>query len=294
MNLNLTARVFTIFLMITLVLTGIQVMNPAEDAEAQFTPDVNVYINPATIYVDVSPQGTGIGNALATATNEGIHTVTCEMNVICEGYDTSPMQFMFTLGPGMSRDVTVGIVAMLRDPYTAKTGTVVVEVKSVDGVQVPEYWENTAGFTVMTKYYGRLILEASSPLIKVWPGKEGKMKFDVYNRGNADDEVMLEINNKAELYDAGFSFSLSTSGSTIIPAGNKTRMTIHYTTPKSTYENKYYTVDVSAISSYDNALSMDYSVTIWVRGVYVPGFEPISAMFALILMGVFLSRKRPD
>ncbi|MCK4614391.1 MAG: hypothetical protein KAU14_06280 [Thermoplasmata archaeon] len=296
MKMNLSIRFSQIFIIIIIVLSGIQLFTPPGEVEGLITPDVNVNVNPSVIMVDVSPRGTGIATSMATLTNEGPHQVTVNLNIEIEGYDASPQNMILTLGPYGERPVLIGIMAMLRSPYRVATGEVVVTVKSVNSVPVPvaDQWVNTAGFQVQTMVYGRLILEAKEPMIKVWPGKSYKIKFHVFNEGNADDTVRLKIINREELAREGFSTALSSSGSRPIAPGEDIWMTVHIQTPKKFYKNDYYTVDVQAVSSDESAQQFDYSVTVWVWGIYVPGFDPVPALIALFLVGAFLLRRQED
>ena len=81
MKLTVLVRSSIVFMILMMVLSGFPFPDTSENAEAQVTPDVNVEITPNTLFVDVSPSGTGIGQATITLTNEGAHQVTCTVDV---------------------------------------------------------------------------------------------------------------------------------------------------------------------------------------------------------------------
>ena len=136
------------------------------------------------------------------------------------------------------------------------------------------------------------MLDAVDPLMKVWPGRAEKLKLNVMNEGNIDDEIRLEVTNRDELYKKGFSMALDSSGSQLIAPKDQLRMTIHFTSPKKTWQNEYYTFDIRAISAFDTNQRFDYSVTIWVYGVYISGFEPMPVLIAFFVMAAYLGRKK--
>ena len=272
--------------------SGIQLIIPDNGVEAQVTADVNVIISPSLLLVDVSPTGTGIGTATIHLENTGPHQVTCTVSNEIEGYEASPRELTVSLGPYATRALPMSIVALLRSPYGVSNGIVTCTVKSVNLVPLDNWFINTGSYQVNTAPYSRLVIPAKEPFMQVWPGKSLKLKFDVYNEGNIDDTVRLDVSNRDELYRKGFSIALESSGSVLVLPRETLRMNIHVTTPKGRWEDDYYTIDVRAVSEFANSQSFDYSVTLWVRGVYVPGFDPVIMIFALAFMGVALGKRR--
>lgn len=292
MKMNMCLRVSLVFIVIMMILSGMPSGTVTEDAEAQVAPDVSVELTDSILEVDVSPSGTGIAQSTIILRNEGVHQVSVIVTVVIDGYLASPSQLTVSLGPLASRNIPMAIAANFRSPYQIKSGYVNASVKSVDYVPVEGLFLNNIGFQVRTIAYARLVLDAEDPLLKIWPGKTTKLKFNVLNDGNIDDEIRLEVGNKEELYKAGFSIALESSGSVLITPKEMIRMNIHITTPKKVWEDRYYTVDVRAISDFETNQRFDYSVTIWVRGVYIPGFDPIPALISLFVVAAFLNRKK--
>ncbi len=288
-------RVSMMLIAIFIILTAVPVFSPAGEVKGQATPDVTVNVDPSIIKIDVSPRGTGVATTVATVKNTGVHTVTVDVDIVAQGYDVSPAHRTVTLIAGGTQTITIGISVLLRSPYRITTGTVTATVTHVDNVPVSgANWQNSDGFTVTTMPYAYLILDAKDPMVKVWPGKSYEIKMNVENYGNAEDEVRLQINNRDELARDGFATALSSSGSMPIAPGENRVMSVHIQTPKKIWKNQYYSVDIRAISSIDPDRQFDYSVTIWVWGMYVPGFDPVPAMIAFAVMAVFLTRKRED
>lgn len=292
MKMNMCVRVSLVVLVIMMILPAMPTGMVTEDAEAQVSPDVSVSVDPGLLSIDVSPTGTGIAQSTIYLENTGAHQVSCDVEVQIEGYEASPSQVSITLAPFTTRTLPMAIVAELRSPYQTQAGMVICTVKSIDFVPLDNMFINTAGFQVWTIPYAKIIIDAEDPLLKVWPGKTTKLKFNVLNEGNNADEIRLEVENKVELYRKGFSIALESSGSTLINPREMLRMNIHITTPKSTWEDNYYTIDVKAVSSYDTNQKFTYSVTVWVRGVYVPGFDPLPALISLFVVAGFLSKRK--
>lgn len=294
MKMNICMSSSFLFIIIMMVLSGLPFPHTSENAEAQqVTPDVNVIVNPSILYVDVSPVGTGIGQATITLENEGPHHVSCTIDVEIEGYLASPNHVTVSLAPMATRNLPMAIVAQLRSQYQIQGGLVTCTVKSVDFIPLDNYFVNNAGFSVQTLPYARLILDAEEPLMKVWPGKTTKIKFDVLNEGNIDDGIRLDVTNRDELFKEGFSIALESSGSVIVLPKDSIRMSVHITTPKKLWVDNYYTVDVRAVSDFDTNMRFDYSVTIWVRGVYIPAVELlIPALIILFVMWAYLGKRK--
>lgn len=292
MKMNACLRVLAMVMVIITILPALPSGWTTEDAEAQITPDVMVSVNPHILMVDVSPTGTGIVQSQITLENLGVHIVTVLVTIDLDGYHASPNQISVTLTPGQIRYLPMSVAAMLRSEYRLQAGKVIATVRSVNGVPIEEYFYNEAGFFVQTSMYSRLVLEAKDPYIKVWPGKVLKLKFEVLNEGNIDDEVRLDVVNRDALYRSGFSIAQGSSGSQLISPGSRDPMTLHVTTPKSRWEDSYYSVDVRAVSSFQSSQPFDYSVILWVRGVYVPGFDPIPALISLFVAAAIIGRKK--
>ena len=292
MKMIIAVRSSLVFIVLMMILSGFPFPDITENVEAQVTPDINVSVNPSILFVDVSPTGTGIGQATITLENTGPHQVTCTVDVDIEGYLASPSRVTVTLGPMQTKYLPMSIAATLRSPYQIQNGLVTATVKSVDFVPLEPYFINEGGFQVHTIPYARLVLDAVDPLLKVWPGKTAKLKINVMNEGNIEDEVRLEVTNRDELYKKGFSIALESSGSQLIAPKDTLRMNVHFTSPKKTWQNEYYNFDIRAVSSYNTNLRFDYSVAVWVYGVYVPGFEPIPVLIAFFVMAAYLGRKK--
>ena len=121
-----------------------------------------------------------------------------------------------------------------------------------------------------------------------------QLKINVMNEGNIEDEVRLVITNRDQLFKDGFSIALDSSGSQIIGPGDTLQMTVHFTSPKKLWQNEYYSFDIKAESSYDTNLRFDYSVSVWVYGAYISGFEPIPVMISFLVMAAFIGSKKKD
>ncbi|MCK4613548.1 MAG: hypothetical protein KAU14_01995 [Thermoplasmata archaeon] len=285
----------TAMLLSILMLSSALMLFVPQEAEAPGpTPDFTLEVtgnNP--VEVDVSPRGTGIGTTEVTVTSQSAHTITVDVTIDLAGYIVSPVRSTITLGPDASAIISVSVAALLRSPYRVGTGNVHGEVIRVDGVPVSGYTADT-GFSATSKSYGKVILGSDKPFEKVKPGKEYPFKIKVENNGNAVDNYDLEITNKDKLEDKGFSITLSRTTTKDIGQGEYELITIRVQTPRKFWRNEYYTIDIKAISDVDPTEKSEYSITVWVWGAYVPGFEIAFSIIALALVGTFMARRRQD
>jgi uncharacterized membrane protein len=289
---NKHLNVFALF-MSFLMLSSLLVLYVPPEAEAQSpTPDFTLEVAPGSITLDVSPRGTGVGTTVVTVKSQSAHTITVEVNINVPGYQVSPTRSTITVGSLQSTTINVAVAALLRTPYRQSQGEVHGTVTHVDGAPVSAGYEQNTGFFVTSKLYGKVILSSAKPFRKVSPGKEYPFKVDVVNNGNGVDQYILEIVNKDKLQDKGFSITLSSTKTQDVPQGGKDIITIQVQTPRKTWRNEYYTIDVKATSDVDPSETTEYSLTVWVWGFYVPGFELTFTLISLAIVGAFMAKKK--
>jgi hypothetical protein len=187
----------------------------------------------------------------------------------------------------------VAVAAILRTPYKQASATVFAEVTHVNGAPASGVSEAQAGFFVLSKPYGKVILQSDKPFQKVSPGKEYPFKIKVVNNGNAVDTFSIEITNKERLQKDGFSISLSsTTTANTDPQGFDT-ITVQVQTPREFgWKNDYFNLEIRAVSDVDKTEDAKYSITTWVYGFGIAGFEPIYSIFALAMIGAFFAKKK--
>ena len=197
-----------------------------------------------------------------------------------------------TIAPGDSATINVAVAALVRTPYKVGQGLVHGEVTRVDGIAIKTGYTADTGFIVTSKPYGKVILQSEKPFQKVSPGKEYPFQIKVQNNGNALDSYSLEIINKKELQDDGFSIVLSTTETKNVDMGGHDTIIIQVQTPRDTWKNDYFTIDIKATSDVTPAETTQYSITVWVWGFYIPGFEIAFSIISLAVVGTFLAQRK--
>ena len=291
-NMNeMIQKIQTAFLLVLLIGSAVMVLVPTE-TEGQVFPEIDISVT-RSASLDVSPSGTGVGMIYVKVKNNAYDcSVRVQVTVDAAGYQVSPRMFSVNLAPNSERTIPVAIVAMLRTSYRTTSANVFAEVTHVDSVPAEGVSETNGGFLVQTQPYGKVILESDKPFQKVKPGSEYPFEVKVVNSGNAVDTFGIEILNKEELVDDGFSISLSATTTRDTDPQSYDMVTVQLQTPRDFgWKNTYYTLDIEATSEV-SAKTDAYSITIWVYGFGVSGFEPLYSIVALAIVGSLLVRKR--
>lgn len=280
--------------MIILVLSSALMLYVPQEAEGQAIPEIDAVVNPAQVILDVSPRGTGIGQTSVTISNSAIDA-SVRVSVVIEaaGYQVSPQFATITVNPQSSKTIPIAIAAILRTSYRIVSATVFAEVTHANGVPVSGVSEAQAGFIVQSEPYGKVILQSEKPFQKVGPGKEYPFKIKVVNNGNSQDTFTIDVLNKQKLQDKGFSISLSSTTTKDVDPQAYDLITIQMQTPREWgWKNDYFNLDIRATSDVETNQKSEYSLTIWVYGFGIAGFEPLYSIFALAMIASFMAKKK--
>ncbi len=124
--------------------------------------------------------------------------------------------------------------------------------------------------------------------------------FDVYNDGNARDKFNVEIQNYDELNDEGFQLSLPLISQEIDSLAPPEKFRVQMRTPKNQgWTDKYFSLQFKATSEYSVRTEgiPNYQIqvmTIYIRGVYLPGFELVGTMMMAALAGAAVGKRSPN
>lgn len=282
----------TTFLVVsTLMLTLFPVFILPDEASAQGLPEISIVPGPSVV-LDVSPSGTGIGQTSVTVYNSAYDaSVTVRMTIIASGYMISPQTSTFTIPPNSERMIPVTVATQLRTTYRQATADIHAEVTHANNVPYSGA-DADAGFLILSQPYAKVILQSDKPFQKVSPGNEYPFKLKVFNNGNAVDMFSIEVLNKDKLHDHGFSISLSSSTTKNTDPSGFDTITIQVQSPRDIgWKNEYYTLDVRALSEIESQ-SSEYTITIWVYGFGVSGFEPVLSVIALAVVATIIAKGR--
>lgn len=201
-----------------------------------------------------------------------------------------------TVPPG-DTSFQVAARADLRQPEGQQVVTITATVTQWNGAPVSSATSPTEA-KVMTvfKQFSRLRVGAELAFIQLRPKVDYTLVFDVYNDGNARDKFNVEIQNYDELNDEGFQLSLPLISQEIDSLAPPEKFRVQMRTPKNQgWTDKYFNLQFKASSEYSVRSEgvPNYQVqvmTIYIRGVYLPGFELVGTTMMAALAGAAVGR----
>ena len=290
----MATKISKAMLLATLMLgTSLLMFTPSADAQAAVAYSVS-FTN-GQVQLDVRPGASGIGCTEMVISNEGQATIDVDVAMSGGGVTISPGAVSVTLGPGGSITVPVCALALTRSSYKTVQVSALASGRETN-TQLNQVNKN-AGFAVIVQQYARLSVQASQPFQKVGPGKEFVLNFLAVNNGNYQDTIAVEVVNAKDLEDAGFTVALASPLYTIDASGEQP-VAITIATPRGTvvgWSNEYHTVILQVATTLQGETeARSVTATLWIRGVFLPGFDPIFTIFALGMVATALSRSRKD
>ncbi len=282
---------FLVLIMIASVLFGLSVpgSNVAEDAEAAPNPIpiLSLSLFPSQLQAKVTQSQLGAVTFGGNATVEkmpNVQRVTVTLQAIVNtGWPVviSPQTIAY-VNPRTER-FTVSVIV---PPATSSliTGNVIVSGSAKAPGLSPVVASASAVVTVAQ--YFKLRIEAESPLREVKPGEITFNVVNVYNDGNGQDTFELEIENNKELAKNQWTVLL---GSTDISIQQDEYSPVKITaqTPQKwrLYAKEIHTITVKVTSSEGRAKNLlyakDYPIFIYMKGTYIPGFDPFLVIIAI-------------
>jgi hypothetical protein len=264
-------------------------------AEAQAAVAYSVAFTNGQVTLDVRPGASGVGCTEMVISNEGQATIDVDVALSGGGVTISPGAVSVTLGPGGSITVPICALALTRSSYKTVQVTALASGRETN-TQLQQVNKN-AGFAVIVQQYARLSVQATQPFQKIGPGKEFVLTFIAVNNGNYVDTVAVEVLNQKDLEDAGFTVALAAVQYSVDAAGEQpVQLTV--ATPRGTvigWSNEYHTIIMQVSTTLQGeSEARSVTATLWVRGVFLPGFDPMFTIFALALVASALSRSRRD
>ena len=290
----MTTKISKAVLLATLML-GTTLVMFSPPAEAQAAVAYSIAFTNGQVTLDVRPGASGVGCTEMVISNEGQATIDVDVALSGGGVTISPGAVSVTLGPGGSITVPICALALTRSSYKTVQVTALASGRETN-TQLQQVNKN-AGFAVIVQQYARLSVQAAQPFQKIGPGKEFVLTFIAVNNGNYVDTVAVEVLNQKDLEDAGFTVALAAVQYSVDAAGEQpVQLTV--ATPRGTvigWSNEYHTVIMQVSTTLQGeSEARSVTATLWVRGVFLPGFDPMFTIFALALVASALSRSRRD
>ena len=282
-------------LLLAMLMLGTSLVMFTPPADAQAAVAYSISFTNGQVQLDVRPGASGIGCTEMVISNEGQATIDVDISLSGGGVTISPGAVSVTLAPGGSITVPVCALALTRSSYKTVQVNALASGRETN-TQLNQVNKN-AGFAVIVQQYARLSVQASQPFQKIGPGKEFVLNFIAVNNGNYQDTIAVDVMNAKDLEDAGFTVALAAAQYQIDASGEQpVQLTV--ATPRGTvvgWSNEYHTVILQVATTLQGETeARSVTATLWIRGVFLPGFDPIFTIFALGMVATALSRARKD
>ena len=290
----MTTKISKAVILATLMLgTTLLMFTPA--AEAQAVVAYSISFTDGQVNLDVRPGASGVGCTEMVVSNEGQAAIDVDVSISGGGVTISPGAVSVTLGSGGSITVPVCALALTQSSYKNVQVTALASGRE-SNTQLNSVNKN-AGFAVIIEQYARLSVQAAQPFQRVGPGKEFFLTFIAVNNGNYQDTIAVEVLNLKDLEESGFVIALAAQ-QYLIDAQGEQPVQVSVSTPRGTvigWSNEYHTVIMQVATTLQGETeARSVTATLWVRGVFLPGFDPLFTIFALAIVASALSRSRRD
>ena len=266
--------------------------------QAQTSPDVSLTCDQPQP-IDVYPGATRTTIIYCTLTNPTTFSEKVE-HTYQSGGIAGAGPGSATVPPG-DTSFQVAARADLRMPEGQQVVTITDTVTQWNGAPVSGASTPTeAKVLTVFKQFSRLRVGSELAFLQLRPKVDYTLVFDVYNDGNARDKFNVEIQNYDELNDEGFQLSLPLISQEIDSLAPPEKFRVQMRTPKNQgWTDKYFSLQFKATSEYSVRTEgiPNYQIqvmTIYIRGVYLPGFELVGTMMMAALAGAAVGKRSPN
>ncbi len=270
-----------------------------DNAEAQVNPDINILCSPTAVEIDVAPGDTRIGTTYCDATNPTLYVEKVNIQITSAGL-TYSAPGSITVAAGDTS--TFEVVVRGEDQMTegSRQVTISARVDQANGAPCATCTSQVTNVMVVVKQFALLRVQAEEPFRQLRPKVDYVFEFKIYNDGNNRDQFMIGVDNREDLEDKGFQISLPETNTWIESKAPPETMRVMMRTPKKQgWSDTYYQLTFCAVSDHSLRSSLDVAlamtqcqqVTIYIRGVYLPGFLLIPSLLMLGLAAAFTARR---
>ncbi len=270
-----------------------------DNAEAQINPDISLTCSPTAIEIDVAPGDTRIGTTYCDAQNPTLYVEKVNIQITAAGL-TYSAPGSITVAAGDT--TTFEVVVRGEDQMTegSRQVTVSARVDQANGAPCPTCTSQTTSLLVVVKQFPMLRIQADEPFKQLRPKVDYIFEFKIYNDGNNRDQFIISVNNRDDLADAGFQISLPEVNTWIESKAPPQKMRVMMRTPKKQgWSDHYYQLDFKTTSEHSIRsggveMSQTQMITLYIRGVYLPGFQLIPSLMMLGLAAAFVAKRRDE
>lgn len=288
-----SVAIITAILMISILLISLP-----EETKAQSTATISLSDlspNPQIASPTITAPFTVSFTGTVTVSGQGYYRMDITLSASCDQgwvtYPTPPTKsVMEGQTPSYSFTVTVTVPAGSPSTIVGKV-TVVANGKSVYGTAPPDAY--TYGSIQVNQYYW-INIESELAYKEVPPGQMTPYTIKVWNRGNGPDNLRFEISNIKDLQGKGWALQLSKYTETAVPPQTYVLLTLQAQAPRdwTIWKTVPTQIMIKVTSSDDpTGSSQEYPVTVYERGWYISGFDPIFLIFALVFITVIFKKK---
>ena len=270
----------------------------AVPASAQFSgAAVSMTCAPGQIQVEVKPGATLTGYTTCTVSNPTTYVEKVAIRVTSDGLATAAPGDMY-VGAGQEVDFQVVVRANPYMQMQSRQLTVSADVQEINNVPPPNIATSQVNALINIMQFSIVQVEAVEPFVQLMPKTDKNFQFKVYNFGNQIDRMKIGVteDTRDTLEEAGFTVNLPQTVVTIEPNTAPETARIMVRTPKNQgWSDAYHVLEFYAESEFacqnGGCNRESQMITVYVRGVYLPGFEVVPALSMIALAGAVAGRR---
>ena len=258
---------------------------------------VSMTCAPGQIQVEVKPGATLTGYTTCTVSNPTAYVEKVAIQVTSDGLATAAPGDMYV---GASQEVDFQVVVRA-NPYMqmqSRQLTVSAQVQEINNLPPPNTASSQVNALINIMQFSIVQVEAVEPFVQLMPKTDKNFQFKVYNFGNQIDRMKIGVteNTRETLEEAGFTVNLPQTVVTIEPNTAPETARIMVRTPKNQgWSDAYHVLEFYAESEFacqnGGCHRESQMITVYVRGVYLPGFEVVPAISMIALAGAVAGRR---
>jgi hypothetical protein len=259
--------------------------------------------NPSgAVDVPVYPGATLTGFANCKVSNPNSYIERIQIQVTADGLVVAAPGTV-TVGPNGESEFQTTVRADQRMTMSGRNLIVTATVVEANGVPPPNIAESQVQMIINILQFSRLQVEAVEPFLQLSPKTDHNFEFKVYNQGNWADKFKVGVTDESrdKLEEQGFQISIPLVAVEIEGMAAPMKVRVMVRTPKNQgWTDEYHTLEFNAESEFScryettGCNSMSQMITIYVRGVYLPGFELIPSLAMLGFAAAVIARRNID
>lgn len=282
-------------IIIAIMLMNVVLVFMPKEASAQYEYGVSIEVSgESKKTIDVRPGMPGTSFIEFTVTNTGSanswEKIECSATTMA-GWQTAASPAIMILNSGEAKTVYAFVTAN-RNEIAPFTTYMELRADVTDGSSGPPKVpaDGVALGELNIDQYSLIMFDAETPYEKVGPKQDNTFVFKVTNIGNGIDQLRFDVANFEEL--EGKDWTVVRPDDIVIPPGKKDTIMLSVRTPKGWgWKDEVTTIQIIAKSKLDPKYTEDSFITLWVRGISTPGFDPMFTIIAIGSIAVVVRKK---